>query len=264
MTQSSENLHKNSNTKSVSKTLAILSTFDENTPRQRTSDIASKLGLNISTVSRHLNTLLDWGYLQRDDVTGDYYPGLAIVALAGATLQRHDVYRHSYPELLQLSNKFGVYSHMGVPRDTDIIHLICCPADGSMEQLIPMGHSHPMYCSAMGRAILPYMPAAKVLDILKRSNLQKYTEHTKVEIQDILKELDVVKQQGYCRLFNELTVGKGSFSAPIFDRNRNPVAAISISASTHRLSQPDIAPELIKAVITSALKISGKLGYFPK
>lgn len=264
MTQSAESLHKLSNTKSVSKTLAILSTFDENSPRQRTSDIAAKLGLNISTVSRHLNTLLDWGYLERDDVTGFYYPGLMIIALAGATLQSHDVYRHSYPELLLLSNKFGVYSHMGVPRDTNIIHLICCPADGTMEQLIPMGHSHPMYCSAMGRAILPYLPAAKVQDILKRSNRQKYTEHTKVEIQDILKELELVKQQGYCGLFNELTVGKGSFSAPVFDRNRNPVAAISISASSHRLSQPDIAPELIKAVITTALKISGKLGYYPK
>ncbi len=264
MSQSVESQHKNSNTKSVSKTLAILSTFNENTPRQRTSDIAAKLGLNISTVSRHLNTLLDWGYLSRDDVTGFYYPGLEIVALAGATLQSHDVYRHSYPELLRLSNNFGVYSHMGVPRDTEIVHLICCPADGSMEQLIPMGHSHPMYCSAMGRAILPYLPSAKVQDILKRSDRQKYTEHTKTEIPEIMKELELIKQKGYCTLLNELTVGKGSFSAPVFDRNRTPVAAISISASVHRLTQPDIAPELAKAVITTALKISGKLGYYPK
>ena len=58
---------KASDAKSVSKTLAILSTFDERTPMQRTSDIAARLGMNISTVSRHLNTLLDWGFLRRDD-----------------------------------------------------------------------------------------------------------------------------------------------------------------------------------------------------
>ena len=59
MTHPAERHHKISNAKSVSKTFAILSTFDENTPMQRTSDIAAKLNMNISTVSRHLNTMLD-------------------------------------------------------------------------------------------------------------------------------------------------------------------------------------------------------------
>ena len=63
MNRDTECLHRESNTKSLNKTLAILSTFNEKTPMQRTSDIAAKLGINISTVSRHLNTLLDWGFL---------------------------------------------------------------------------------------------------------------------------------------------------------------------------------------------------------
>lgn len=101
---------KASDAKSVSKTLAILSTFDERTPMQRTSDIAARLGMNISTVSRHLNTLLDWGFLRRDDETGCYYPGTQIISLAGATLQDSDVYRYSFPELQLLSFRYGVHS----------------------------------------------------------------------------------------------------------------------------------------------------------
>ena len=98
-----------SDAKSVSKTLAILSTFDERTPMQRTSDIAARLGMNISTVSRHLNTLLDWGFLRRDDETGCYYPGTQIISLAGAALQDSDVYRYSFPELQLLSFRYGTY-----------------------------------------------------------------------------------------------------------------------------------------------------------
>ena len=82
MSQSAVKQQSSSNAKSVGKTFAILSTFNEATPIQRTSDIASKLHMNISTVSRHLNTMLDWGYLQRDDATGFYSLGLEIVALA--------------------------------------------------------------------------------------------------------------------------------------------------------------------------------------
>ena len=53
-------------------------------------------------------------------------------------------------------------------------------------------------------------------------------------------------------------------AAPILDRNRNPIAAISVSASAQSLSQPQRERELAKAVMTAAGKISGKLGYYPK
>ena len=237
MTQPEESRHKASKTKSVSKTLAILSTFDETTPMQRTSDIAMKLDMNISTVSRHLNTMLDWGFLERDDSTGFYYPGLEIVALAGAALQNNDVFRHAFPELQRLSYKYGVHGHMGIPRKTEVAHLISSSSERTMELFIPMGHRQPMYCCAMGRALLAYMPYAKAQDILKNSDLQKRTPETKVDLWEISQELIHTKQKGYCLLLNELTEGKGSIAAPVFNRERLPIAAVSVSARTASASR---------------------------
>ena len=254
---------KGSHAKSVSKMLAILTTFDEMTPRQRTSDIAAKLHMNISTVSRHLNTMLDWGFLERDDETGFYHLGLEIVALAGAALQSSDIYRHAFPELQQISYKHDVQSHMGVPRGTRLVHMISICCESTMELLIPMGHSHPMYCSAMGRAILAYLPPLKMQEILKKSDLIQFTSETKVDIQEIKKELIQVRKSGCCIIRNELAEGKGSLAAPVFDRNREPIGAISVSASANRLSQPERVQELTKAVITAAGKISARLGYYP-
>lgn len=264
MTQPEDSRHKVSNTKSVSKTLAILSTFDETAPMQRTSDIAMKLDMNVSTVSRHLNTMLDWGFLERDDFTGFYYPGLEIVALAGAALQNNDVFRHAFPELQRLSYKYDVHGHMGVPRKTEVAHLISSSSERTMELFIPMGHRQPMYCSAMGRALLAYMAPAKAEDILKNSNLQKRTPDTLTDRWEIRQELIRTKQRGYCLLLNELTEGKGSIAAPVFDRHRNVIAAVSVSAGAHSISQPQRERELAKAVMHVASKISGKLGYYPK
>ncbi len=53
---------KKEENKHINKALLILSTFDETSPAQRTTDIASKLGMNMSTVSRHLNNLFDLGF----------------------------------------------------------------------------------------------------------------------------------------------------------------------------------------------------------
>ena len=184
MPQAGENHQKvSTNTKSVSKTLAILSSFNERTPTQRTSDIAAKLHMNISTVSRHLNTMLDWGFLMRDEETGRYSLGYEVVALAGAALQNNPLYRHAYPELQQMSYKYDVHCHMSVPRGVDVVHLISISCESTMELLIPMGHSHPMYCSAMGRAILAYLPEGQVQKILKHSDLQFAGDQDRPEVE---------------------------------------------------------------------------------
>ena len=71
MPQAGENHQKvSTNTKSVSKTLAILSSFNERTPTQRTSDIAAKLHMNISTVSRHLSSLYRSGLVSMEKGNG--------------------------------------------------------------------------------------------------------------------------------------------------------------------------------------------------
>lgn len=264
MSQAAVKQQSSSNAKSVGKTFAILSTFNETTPTQRTSDIASKLNMNISTVSRHLNTMLDWGYLQRDDTTGFYSLGLEIVALAGTALQNSSIYRFAYPELQRLSYKYGVHSHMSVPRGAEMVHLISICCENTMELLIPMGHCHPMYCSAMGRAVMSYQSSGEIQRVLRYSELKKFTPETKVDVQEIQQELVRTRQKGYCIIFDELSENVGSLAVPIFDRNRNPVAAISVSASAHSLSQPQRERELAKAVTTAAGKISGKLGYYPK
>ncbi|OJG43055.1 hypothetical protein RV02_GL002975 [Enterococcus gilvus] len=264
MIKSVEKNHRKSNTKSLVKTLAMLSSFDEQNPMQRTSDIAERLDMNISTVSRHLNTMLDLGFLERDEYTGYYFPGPEIVALAGRSLQANDVYRYSFPEIHRLSYKYHVCGHMAVPQESEVVHLISSSSENSTDLLIPMGHKHPMYCSAMGRVFLAYLPPIQAQAILKNGNLKKYTFGTKIEISDINQELILTRKRGYCILINELTEGTASLAAPVFNRSREPVASVSVSASARSLSKPEREIELAKAVITAAGRISSKLGYYPE
>lgn len=250
--------------KSVSKTLAILSLFTEGERMLRTSEIAERLHMNISTVSRHLNTLLDGGFLERDDATGYYYPGLEIVTLAGVALKSKSIYRHAYPELQQLSFNMKVLSHLSIPDGNEIVHLVCCCCEDKTELLYPLGHRQPMYCAAMGRAMLAYLPEEEALRILKSSNLQKYTPETQTDLRGILESLRIVRSKGYCATNNQLHMGKGSIAAPVFDWTRKPVGAISISTQSHRLLAQVDEERFARMVTLVAGKISGKLGYYPE
>lgn len=264
MAQPTDGSHKSSNAKSVSKTLEILSTFNESLPVQRTSDIANKLHMNISTVSRHLNTMLDWGFLERDETTGHYSLGLEIVALAGAALQNNAVYRYAYPELQQLSHQYGVHCHMGMPRSTDVVHLISLCCETTQELLIPVGHCQPMCCSAMGRALLAYLPQEEVQQVLAECEGRWRTPEAKLDLGELHQELSHTKQKGYCILFDEWAEGMSSLATPVFDSAGHPVAAIGVSTSAQNFSQPQRERELAKAVLTVAERLSCKLGYAPK
>lgn len=104
----------------------------------------------------------------------------------------------------------------------------------------------------------------KTQEILKSSELQKYTFGTKIDICEINQELIRTRKKGYCVLINELTEGTGALAVPIFDRHRIPVAAISISTSANSLGHVQRERELAKAVTVAAGRISNKLGYYPK
>ncbi len=250
------------NNKSVSRTLAILNTFTETTPYQRVTDIADKLQMNVSTVSRHLNTMLDMGFLERDDVTGRYYLGMQIIALAGIALHSSDAFRHAYPELQQLSHKLGLHCYMGVPRDLTVVHLISVCSENTTEFFMPIGHQQPMYCTAMGRVMLSQLPPKKVDSILAETTLTKYTEDTKIEPSAIKRELVKISNKGYCLLVNELAEGKYSLAAPIYNRSRELIASISVSGNLHQTDIVQEEAELSKVLLATAGKISGKLGYF--
>ena len=83
---------------------------------------------------------------------------------------------------------------MSIQDDTEIMHLISCCCEHTMDLFVPMGHRQPMYCSAMGRIMLAYMPEAKAEDILKRSNREKRTPDTKVGVDEIMQELKKERQ----------------------------------------------------------------------
>lgn len=246
------------------KALAILSSFLSDPSGKRTTDVAAELQMNISTVSRHLNTLLDLGFLDREPSTGFYVPGQNILALAGMSLQNIPAYRYAMPELQLISNQHAIHGYMSVPKATEIVYLISSYYKSAMDLYIPLGYKHPMYCSAMGRVYLAHMRNDEAKQIIKNSDLVNYTSETKTNIEEIWKKILETRKNGYCILVNELVESKASIAVPIFDSNRKVVASISVSENSEQLNQGSRRNELIKALVNAATKISGQLGYTPK
>ncbi|MDN5762992.1 MAG: IclR family transcriptional regulator, partial [Microlunatus sp.] len=82
--------------------LAVLQAFSIAAPALGVTEIAAKVGLHKSTVSRILSGLAEASFVERDPATGRYRLGLGVIALSGPLLADLDVRRAALPYLEEL------------------------------------------------------------------------------------------------------------------------------------------------------------------
>ena len=252
------------NTQSIQRAFLILSCFSHETPMLRVNDIAKQLELTPSTVSRHLSTMLDMNFVERDSETGAYRLGTEIITLAGVSLHSHAIYRHSYPILQELSLKTNLHCSLGIPQGGDIIHLISVGPEDTLDLFSPIGYHHSLPCCAIGRVILANYPPQEVQRLLFEKPIQPYTPLTVTNPSELLKVIETVHTLGYAKMINELTLGKSSIAAPVFGTHRAILGGISLSGTTSNLDLAKRENELSQIVIETARRISAKMGYFQR
>jgi len=249
-------------TQSVQRALMILNTFSD-APIQRVSDIARKLDLTPSAVSRLLGTMMDMGFVEREEVSGFYRLGLQILTLSGVVLHGHELYRQAYPEMQKLSVETGLHIFLGIRDHNELVHIASVGAEDTSDLFTPPGYRRPLYSCAMGKAIMAQLPEREVDTILANEPLKHYTPHTVTSSSMIKKEMKYIHAKGYAVIEEELVLRKASLAAPIFDRRRCVAGAISISGDLSEMNLRENEKELARKVLAVAAKISGKLGYFP-
>src|ERR671939_428456 len=80
-----------------------------------TNDVARRTGLNPSSASRQLATLVDRDFVAHDDETGRYRLGSRLVELGNAALGQVDLRALARPELRSLVERTGETATLSVP-----------------------------------------------------------------------------------------------------------------------------------------------------
>jgi DNA-binding IclR family transcriptional regulator len=104
------------------------------------------------------------------------------------------------------------------------------------------------------------LPREKVLEILAKKGMARYTKDTITEPLAFLKELEVVNERGYALDENEHEEGIRCIAAPVMDFKGNIVAAISVVGPYGRITD-DRLNSLIELTTQTAQKISIRMGY---
>ena len=116
-----------------------------------------------------------------------------------------------------------------------------------------------MHASGIGKALLAQMDEDRFDRWFKSHPLERYTEHTLLDRQDLSRELSDIRKRGYSIDGEEKNIGMRCIAAPVFDVNREPIAGISVSGPTSRVETGAIE-RFSQAVIDAANELTTAIG----
>lgn len=251
---------KKTSVSSIVKLMRVLDCFTYQQPELSAAEIGRMLDLPTATLYRHLQAMEEAGFIERDATTHLYSLGLHMVELAGVALSRFEVRRLGQVNLDALSQTLSMNANMSVLYKCDAFHLSysICEAVGSSYTIL--GRRSPATQTAMGRIMLSYKPEKEWTQLVRQHGVRPLTPHSVQNIEQLGKELEKCRAQGYATDLQAVSMNCCCLAAPVRSRTGIPVAAISVSTTPERF-QTEF--EQIRAnVMAQAMDLSFKLGYY--
>lgn len=249
------------NSSSLVRGLEILRLFRPEQPTLSLVEIANQLGVSRTTPFRLLFTLQHLGYLKQNENTKRYELTPKVLELGFAYLNTLQITDVAKPYLERLRNETGGSAHVGILDDTSVVYVACESARGVTRFSVAVGSRLPAHATAIGKTLLAFQPKDKWQELLLISDLHSYTKDTKTMITALLKELEVVRNQGFSISSGEFEAGVRSVAAPIFSENGELVAAISVAAPESVLPEDYVARSVLPAILEAADELSAFYGY---
>jgi DNA-binding IclR family transcriptional regulator len=244
---------------SLQRGLRLLGLFAAEEKGLSATDVARLSGLPVSTVHRFLVNLESAGFLSCDS-TGLYQLGIACVSLGHAVRGQLDVRRASLPQLQELNHRTRETVHLTVRHGLSAVYVEKLDSPEPLRIHSRIGATVPLYCTAVGKVMLAYLPEAEREKTLDELELKRFTENTVNNLQELQAELHRTRKKGYACDLEEHESHIRCIAAPIWDHAGMVNASLSVTGPAVRMSTARLR-QIAPLIRDAGLKISEQLGY---
>ncbi len=216
---------------SVSRAFTILRTVSHHPDGIGVTELARRMNLHKSTISRLLSTLEAEDAVER--VPNGFRIGDGLASLAASHVHPQNLTAMLHPVLQQLSSKVGEAIGMAVLDGWQSLSTAHLASTHNLAVRDWTGERFPLHISSGGKQFLAYWPHFRREEYLAQP-LQMYTSGSITDPSKLRDRLFEVRQLGYDWTFDEFEDGLCAVSVPVFDQFQRVVAAIYASGPTFR------------------------------
>lgn len=248
--------HERNFLKTLARGLRVFVAFSPEQPEVSLKDISEVLGVDPSTASRFVYTLESLGFLERDAETKMYRVSPKTYTLTVSLSGPRNLRKVSLPFMEDLREKTGETVVLGIRDATEMVIIEVIETKHHLAPRGWIGGRVPVYCSAMGKAVLANLPQSAVVHLLDSMTLQAHSPNTITNRMEFLADLEKTKSRGWSLNREEFTQGIVSVGAPIFSVDDQIAGAICVDIPTIRIENEDHLNRIAEKVVHSAHSIS--------
>lgn len=239
--------------------LRLLHLFSESPRGLTATQVADRSRLPVSTVHRFLTNLEGAGFLNCGD-DSLYHLGIACFAIGQAALAQLDIRRVSLPYLQELNRLTRETIHLTVRHGLSAVYVEKLDSTEQLRIYSRIGVAVPLYCTAVGKIMLAYMPDEERSRVLAQLTLKRLTPNTVANLQQLEAELYRIRKNGYACDLEEHELHIRCVAAPIWDHTGLVNASLSVTAPVVRMSVSRLR-QLAPLIQSAGQQISRELGY---
>jgi len=245
--------------KSIDKVLDLLEFLSLNEQETSITKISKELHMGLSTVHRILTTLKSRGYVIQNQQTAKYRLGIKLFELGCAVQSTKRLVEITKPYLKQLSQSTNETANLAILEGKEVIYLDTIESPEILRTEIMAGTRTPAHCTALGKVLLASFSDGEFENLYKSDGpLPSLTTNSISSLEELKKNLKKVKEQGYAVDREEYKIGINCIGVPIFGRNGEAIAAISITGPASRFTLNEM--EKVKSkLIAISKEISNQL-----
>jgi IclR family KDG regulon transcriptional repressor len=239
--------------------LHILERLAEEGRPMGVTSLAAALGTTKSRIWRHLQTLMQHGYIVQSEDTERYRVGARLVTLGHAVGNSLDIVSAGYGTIRDLRDSVG-HSAVISQVEADGVRIVSTVSGKSAIEIgVRPGSLLGFHNSAQGKIALAFGSDSLRATVFN-ARLEKHTPSTIVSPGALRTELERVRQQGWAAAPNEAVIGLNALAAPVFDAAGVLAGAVAIVDSVQFIT-PHPTTEQIDKTVAAARRVSAALGY---
>lgn len=207
------------------------------------TDISRELGMQKTTAFNIAKTLQQQGWLVQNEPNGKYTLGTRILSVSSMVTQSFSIENLLLQEMRRLRDQYNEDVVLTAMVDDLPICVEKVQSSNVLRIQSKVGKVSNLICGSTGKALFAWQPPEFIEETL--CNLC----HGDVDqMEEIRRQLEIIRRQGYCISVSEQDQGVASVSVPILDRNGYAVYSLAIIGEEHRIYQKgidDIREEMV-------------------
>ena len=193
-----------------------------------TNALSRATGINASTVSRILATLVEGGLLEHRPDTGRYRLGLRLVQFGNAALDAFDLFDAARERMDELAEATGETASLSVPGEGVASTVGFARSDAAVQSIARIGRPSVAHATSVGKVYLAWGGQ------LPEGPLEAHTPHTVTDRDRVAAEVAEVLQRGWAQADAERDPDLASIAAPVLDQHGKLAAILGVQGPAGR------------------------------